>query len=58
MGYDDIAIAAHTNPPLTTVKQDLHAGAQALIDLLFRRMSGEATESVILPTRLIVRQSS
>jgi DNA-binding LacI/PurR family transcriptional regulator len=58
VGYDDIALAAHTNPPLTTVKQDLRAGAQTLVDLLFKRMAGETPDSVILPTRLIVRQSS
>jgi DNA-binding LacI/PurR family transcriptional regulator len=58
VGYDDIALAAHANPRLTTVRQDLKAGAQALVDLLFRRMNDEATESIKLPTRLVVRESS
>jgi DNA-binding LacI/PurR family transcriptional regulator len=58
VGYDDIALAAHAKPPLTTVRQDLKAGAHALVDLLFRRMNGEATESIKLPTRLVVRVSS
>jgi DNA-binding LacI/PurR family transcriptional regulator len=58
VGYDDIALSAHTNPPLTTVRQDLKAGAHALVDLLFRRMSGEETHSLKLPTRLVIRESS
>jgi DNA-binding LacI/PurR family transcriptional regulator len=57
VGYDDVALAAHANPPLTTVKQDFHAGAVALVDLLFKRLNGEQTSSVTLPTKLIVRES-
>ncbi|GGI73910.1 LacI family transcriptional regulator [Polymorphobacter multimanifer] len=58
VGYDDVTLAAHTNPPLTTVRQDLKQGADRLVDLLFRRMAGEDTESVILPPELVVRGSS
>jgi DNA-binding LacI/PurR family transcriptional regulator len=57
VGYDDIAIAAHTTPPLTTVRQDIEKGAKHLADLLFRRMEGEATESVTMATELIIRES-
>lgn len=58
VGYDDIALAAHTNPPLTTVRQDLKSGAHALVDLLFRRINGEPAESLKLPARLVIRESS
>ena len=58
VGYDDLAFANQTVPPLSTIKQDLSAGAAHLVDLLFRRISGEKTESVVLEPTLVVRQSS
>ena len=58
VGFDDIALAAHANPPLTTVRQDLQRGARTLVDLLFRRMAGEDTPSAIMPGELVVRESS
>jgi DNA-binding LacI/PurR family transcriptional regulator len=58
VGFDGIAVAAHTTPPLTTVRQDLEQGAKLLVDLLFRRIAGEKTASVVMPTQLIVRESS
>jgi DNA-binding LacI/PurR family transcriptional regulator len=58
VGYDDIAMAAHVHPSLTTVRQDLARGAGLLVDLLLRRIAGERTESVILPAELVVRESS
>ena len=58
VGYDDVALAVHANPPLTTVKQDLHTGARLLTDLLLRRIAGDNTPSATMPTQLIIRQSS
>ncbi len=58
VGYDDIAIAAHTTPSLTTVRQDLSRGARTMVDLLFRRMEGEQAPSAMMPAELIVRDSS
>jgi DNA-binding LacI/PurR family transcriptional regulator len=58
VGYDDLAFANQTVPPLTTIRQDLSAGAAHLVDLLFRRIGGENTQSVVLEPKLIVRQSS
>ncbi len=58
VGFDDIAIAAHTTPSLTTVRQDVELGARTLIDLLFRRIEGEQTESVTLPVELMIRESA
>ncbi len=57
-GYDDLLFASQTMPPLTTVRQDLASGAQHLVDLLFRRMAGEAAPSVVIEPELIVRGSS
>jgi DNA-binding LacI/PurR family transcriptional regulator len=57
VGFDDLAIARHSSPPLTTVRQDLDLGARRLVELLFRRIAGEDAPSVTLPPQLIVRQS-
>lgn len=57
VGFDDIAIAVQSTPPLTTVRQDLALGARTLVDLLFKRIGGEDTVSVTLKPRLVVRKS-
>jgi len=58
VGFDDLPIAAQTVPPLTTIRQDIHAGARALVDLLLRRLAGEETESLVLPPQLKIRASA
>lgn len=57
-GFDDVALAAHASPPLTTVRQDLAMGARTMVDLLFRRLAGEAAPSVVMSADLVVRASS
>jgi DNA-binding LacI/PurR family transcriptional regulator len=58
VGFDDIAMAAHVHPSLTTVRQDVARGATLLVDLLLRRIAGEEPGSVALPGELVVRESS
>ncbi len=58
VGFDDIALAAHFNPTLTTMRQDLPRGARILVDLLFRRLDGEDAPSATMQAELIVRESS
>ena len=58
VGFDDISLAAHSNPSLTTVRQDLHRGARTLVDLMFRRLNGEDTPSATMPAELVIRESS
>lgn len=58
VGFDDIPFAAHTTPPLTTIRQDCRAGARALVDALMRMIRHERTTSVVIPTQLVVRASS
>ena len=58
IGYDDLPIAEHTVPRLSTIKQDLTTGAHNLVDLLMRRIAGEDTGSVIMPPELVVRMST
>jgi DNA-binding LacI/PurR family transcriptional regulator len=58
VGFDDLPVAAQTLPLLTTVRQDIAVGAKCLVQLLLRRLKGEDTESLVLPPRLVVRQSA
>lgn len=58
VGFDDLPISSQTAPPLTTVRQDIAAGAKGLVDLLLRRLAGEDTESLVLPPRLMVRETA
>lgn len=55
VGFDDLPIASQTNPQLTTIRQDIGAGARAMVDLLLRRLAGEDTESRVMPPKLIAR---
>lgn len=58
IGYDDIPLAQHTTPSLTTIRQDLSKGAELLVDLLFQRLSGEKTSSIVIDPELIKRESA
>lgn len=58
IGYDDVLIAMHTTPPLTTIRQDVARGARTMVDLLFRRMEGAEVDSVTMPPELILRGSA
>lgn len=58
VGFDDIALAAEANPPLTTVRQDLDAAGRALVERVLAKLAGQAVEPVLLPTTLIVRGST
>ncbi|WP_374531859.1 LacI family DNA-binding transcriptional regulator [Novosphingobium sp.] len=58
VGFDDLPLASQTMPPLTTIRQDIAAGARGLVDLLMRRLAGEETESLVLPPQLVIRMSA
>lgn len=58
VGYDDVTIAMHTSPPLTTIRQDVVGGAAAIVDLLFRRIDGQDAASITMLPELILRGSA
>ncbi|ACZ20396.1 transcriptional regulator, LacI family [Sanguibacter keddieii DSM 10542] len=61
VGFDDIPLAEHLWPPLTTVAQDFHQIGRELVDLLLRQVrDGESLTDVrsLLPVELVVRAST
>lgn len=58
VGFDDLALASHTVPRLTTVRQDIATGAATMVETLFRRMAGEDVPSTVMEPKLIARDSA
>jgi len=58
-GFDDVSLAAHSHPPLTTVRQPIYEIGQRISHMLVRLIEGETLEErhVILTPQLIVRES-
>jgi DNA-binding LacI/PurR family transcriptional regulator len=57
-GFDDSAIATATNPMLTTIRQPLAAIAEETVRLLIALLDEQEVESAVLPTELIIRDST
>jgi len=58
VGYDDIALAEHIHPSLSSVRQPYALAGRALVDLLFEAIAGQPRRNVVLPTELMERESS
>jgi DNA-binding LacI/PurR family transcriptional regulator len=58
VGYDDIELAQHFHPPLTTVRQSIDVAGRALVQALVELMSGRVPAPSLLPTKLIVRATT
>ncbi|MEQ0564143.1 LacI family DNA-binding transcriptional regulator [Amycolatopsis sp. NEAU-NG30] len=60
VGFDDIPLAAHTQPPLTTIRRPLRDMGAAAAQQLLARLGGAAPPEgpTILPTSLVVRGST
>ena len=58
IGYDDIALAEHVHPTLTTIRQPTGEAGRALVDLLFEALAGQPRRAIVLPAELIRRESS
>jgi DNA-binding LacI/PurR family transcriptional regulator len=58
VGFDDVPLAAYTTPPLTTIRQDWATGTRTLVEQVLRSVAGQAAETIVLPTELVVRGSS
>jgi LacI family transcriptional regulator len=57
-GFDDVPVARHLHPPLTTVRQPMLEMGKTAFDVLYSRIStGTGERDVVLPVQLIVRES-
>jgi DNA-binding LacI/PurR family transcriptional regulator len=58
VGFDDSVLAAASRPPLTTVHQEVPAKGRAAVEAIAELMDGRKPEPVMLPTTLVVREST
>jgi LacI family transcriptional regulator len=57
-GFDDVPVARHLHPPLTTVRQPMQELGATAFEVLYSRISALKSETdVVLPVQLIVRES-
>jgi LacI family transcriptional regulator len=57
-GFDDVPVARHMHPPLTTVRQPMQElGARAFEALYSRINAGAGKPDIVLPVELVVRES-
>jgi LacI family transcriptional regulator len=57
-GFDDVPVARHLHPPLTTVRQPMQELGAMAFDVLFSKIStGKGETDVVLPVQLMVRES-
>jgi LacI family transcriptional regulator len=59
VGFDDVTMAEHSHPPLTTVHQPVYKIGWMVTEMLIKIINGELLddEHIILEPSLIVRQS-
>jgi DNA-binding LacI/PurR family transcriptional regulator len=58
VGYDDVELARHLHPSLTTVRQSIDQAGLAMVNALTRIIAGEKVQPIQLATELVVRESS
>ena len=58
IGFDDVLIAASSDPPLTTIRQPLEDMGRVAAESLIELVAGRPVErDHVLPTRLVQRES-
>ena len=57
-GFDDVPVARHLHPPLTTIRQPMQELGAEAFDILYSRISeGGGNADTVLPVELVVRES-
>lgn len=57
VGFDDVAMAAHLHPALTTIRQDIRLGGQVMAQVMMGLLNKDQVSSKTLPAELVVRRS-
>ena len=57
VGFDDIQLAAHVTPALTTVRQDIRQASEGLVKSIVGLIEGNPVESSLMEPSLVVRES-
>jgi len=58
VGYDDLSIAEHSHPPLTTIRQNIPLAGKLLAQNLIQYLESSMVTNVSIPVELIVRKSA
>jgi DNA-binding LacI/PurR family transcriptional regulator len=58
VGYDDVSIARHSNPPLTTIRQNAPLAGRLLAQNLVQHLQTGVVTNVSIPAELVVRKST
>ena len=57
IGFDDMPLAAHVTPALTTVQQNAQMGGDGLVEGIVGLIKGQPVESKLMAPKLIIRDS-
>jgi DNA-binding LacI/PurR family transcriptional regulator len=57
VGFDDVPLAAHVTPALTTVRQDIHQASEGLVESIVGLIEGKPVRSALAVPQLIIRDS-
>lgn len=58
VGFDDLPLARHSVPQLTTIRQNITGGAAQMVKRLMARIGGEDAEALVMPPELVIRASA
>ncbi len=58
MGYDDMPLAAYSDPPLSSVHQPVSKAGAELVEALLKMLEGERLAPIMLPVHLSLRASA
>ncbi len=58
VGYDDVSLARHSDPPLTTIRQNGPLAGRLLAENLIQHLQTGVVTNVSIPAELVIRKSA